>query len=390
LLYFGASACEEESGVGARGLLGCAGALALVALPAGARPHGIPTEAPTESRPQILISDATTLEGDSGTRPAVFTVSLSAPYALPVSVDYAVGSTLGANATPDIDYVASAGTLNFPPGVTSRTISVQVIGDRESESDETFTVTLGNAVNASVTGPAFGTILDDDAVGLAISDTAVAAPRTGMVDALFEVANPADPSETMVYFETSDGTATAPTDYTPTSGTLTFGYEETHKTITVPVKANSSGQGPRTFYVDLSHSSYVPIERSRGTATIYEPGLYPVAPCRILDTRASDQGPALSAGSTRNLVIGEKCGLPPTATAVSVNVTVVSPTAPGDLRLFAAGTALPPASSINYMPGQTRANNSVVSLGDRGWLSVFCEQPSGEVDLVLDVNGFFE
>jgi Calx-beta domain len=376
--------------VGARGLLGCAGALALMALPVGARSQSTPSGAPTESAPLILISDATTLEGDSGTRPAVFMVSLSAPYPLPVSVDYSVGSTLWASAAPHVDYVASTGTLSFPPGVTSRLISVQVIGDRESESDETFTVTLRNAVNASVTGPAFGTILDDDAVGLAVSDTAVAEPRTGMVDAVFEVANPGDPSETMVYFETSDGTATAPADYTPTSGTLTFGYEETRKTITVPVKASSSGQGPRTFYLDLSHSSYVPIERSRGTATIYEPGLYPVAPCRILDTRASDQGPALSAGSTRNLVIGEKCGLPPNATAVSVNVTVVSPTAPGDLRLFAAGKALPLVSSINYTAGQTRANNAVVSLGDRGWLSVFCEQPSGDVDLVLDVNGFFE
>jgi hypothetical protein len=115
-----------------------------------------------------------------------------------------------------------------------------------------------------------------------------------------------------------------------------------------------------------------------------------LAPCRILDTRASDQGPALSAGSTRNVVIGGKCGLPPTAAAVSVNVTVVSPTAPGDLRLFAAGKALPFVSSINYRAGQTRANNAVVPLGDRGWLSVFCEQASGEVDLVLDVNGFFE
>jgi hypothetical protein len=73
-----------------------------------------------------------------------------------------------------------------------------------------------------------------------------------------------------------------------------------------------------------------------------------------------------------------------------VNVTVTAPGGSGDLRLFAGGTALPTASAINYRTGQTRANNAVVALGAAGDLTVRCDQPAGTVELVLDVDGYFQ
>lgn len=186
----------------------------------------------------------------------------------------------------------------------------------------------------------------------------------------------------------------APTDYVPTSGTLTFALNEASEvvakqTVTVHVQASAASASPRSFYLDLSDSSEPPIARPRGTATIYEPGLYPLAPCRLLDTRERDQGPALAGGSTRTVVVGGRCGIPPTATAVSLNVTVVSPTGPGDLRIFASGPA-PLVSAVNYAPGQTRANNAVAPLSERGWLSILCDQTSGTVDVVVDVNAYVE
>ena len=118
-----------------------------------------------------------------------------------------------------------------------------------------------------------------------------------------------------------------------------------------------------------------------------------LTPCRMADTRNPAGplgGPALAANATRNFTLTGVCGLPATARAVSVNLTITSPTAAGDLRLFPAGTPLPLVSAINYRAGQTRANNAVASLGTGGAVSVRCDQAAGTVQFILDVNGYFE
>jgi hypothetical protein len=118
-----------------------------------------------------------------------------------------------------------------------------------------------------------------------------------------------------------------------------------------------------------------------------------VAPCRVFDTRNPNGpygGPALVAGQSRAFALAGRCGLPATARAVSVNVTVTGPTAAGNLRLHAAGTALPAVSSLNYASGQTRGNNAIVGLSAAGDLSVRVTQPSGSAHALLDVNGYFE
>jgi Leucine-rich repeat (LRR) protein len=119
---------------------------------------------------------------------------------------------------------------------------------------------------------------------------------------------------------------------------------------------------------------------------------YTVTPCRFFDSRDAGLGgpAALAAGSENAIQAAGDCGVPATAKAVSLNVTVVAPSAGGHLRLFALGTARPAASSINYAPGQTRANNAVVALGADGAMVVYVNQPSGTVHVVIDVNGFFK
>jgi hypothetical protein len=114
-------------------------------------------------------------------------------------------------------------------------------------------------------------------------------------------------------------------------------------------------------------------------------------PCRLLDTRSPD-GPALAANSTRLFPTAGRCGIPETAKALAANVTVVAPSAAGDLRLSPAGAAAPPASAINFAPGQTRTNNTVLALGAAGRIAVQCDlqPPAGAVHLVVDVAGYFE
>jgi hypothetical protein len=128
------------------------------------------------------------------------------------------------------------------------------------------------------------------------------------------------------------------------------------------------------------------------TATFSTPpvSFYTVAPCRAYDSRSPAWASPLRAGTYTQLAMGGRCGIPATAKAVSLNVTVVSPSAGGHLRLYASGTPRPGTSSINYVSGQTRANNAVVSLGVAGAVVVYVSQPSGTAHVVLDVTGYFQ
>jgi subtilisin family serine protease len=339
--------------------------------------------------PSVSIGNASVTEGDSGTTTETFNVALSSAYSFTVTVDYA---TAGGTAASGTDFIASQGKLVFPPGTTTRTIGVPVLGDYASEGTETFVVNLSNPVNATLgIAQGTGTILDNDAAGFAISDLTVAEPRSGTANAVFTVTlSPAPVATVTVGFHTTDGSAVAPGDYTATAGTLTFTTGQTSQTISVPVKADAVADAGEVFFVDLVTSSGPAIARSRGTATVYDPGFYTVTPCRVLDTRVATQGPALSAGSTRTVVVGSTCAVPAGVSAVSLNVTVVSPTGAGDLRVFPTGLGIPLVSAINYGVGQTRANNATVALSAAGLLSVFCEQATGTVDLIVDVNGYFE
>jgi glucose/arabinose dehydrogenase len=113
-----------------------------------------------------------------------------------------------------------------------------------------------------------------------------------------------------------------------------------------------------------------------------------VTPCRLVDTRTA--GPSLAAGSTRTFTAGGACGIPATAKAVAVNVTVTGATSTGHVRLWPAGTPMTTASALNFTAGETKANNAIVSLGASGDFSVLAAFPSGTGDLVIDVVGWFE
>ena len=118
-----------------------------------------------------------------------------------------------------------------------------------------------------------------------------------------------------------------------------------------------------------------------------------LTPCRIVDSRQAAGplgGPALPAGSTRDFPVGGICGVPGTAKAVTVNVTVANPTSVGYLTLYPAGSSLPGASTINFRSGAIRANNAILLLGVSGQVSVSNGMASGSTDFVLDVTGWFE
>jgi len=118
---------------------------------------------------------------------------------------------------------------------------------------------------------------------------------------------------------------------------------------------------------------------------------YSIAPCRIVDTRTANGplgGPALGAGAVRDFNLRGTCGVPAEATAVSINVTVVSPGSSGLVR-FSPGCAPQGVSNLSFGVNQTRANNAVLALGAAGQLTANAQMTSGTVHLVIDVNGYY-
>jgi aryl-phospho-beta-D-glucosidase BglC (GH1 family) len=112
--------------------------------------------------PTLSVSDATILEGDSGTGSLTFTVTMSGAASAPVSVTYA---TADGSARGGQDYAGASGILSFAAGESRKTVTIAVTGDRTAEANETFLLKLSQphgAVLGDDTGIA--TIRDDDAV----------------------------------------------------------------------------------------------------------------------------------------------------------------------------------------------------------------------------------
>jgi hypothetical protein len=115
-------------------------------------------------------------------------------------------------------------------------------------------------------------------------------------------------------------------------------------------------------------------------------------PCRVVDTRdaAEPSGfgpPFLSGDAARSFSIPSgACGIPATAQAYSLNVTVVPDGELGYLTVWPTGQSQPLVSTLNSLDGDVQANAAIVAGGTGGALSVFA---TDDTDLVMDINGYF-
>jgi hypothetical protein len=122
--------------------------------------------------------------------------------------------------------------------------------------------------------------------------------------------------------------------------------------------------------------------------------LQSINPARVLETRPGlttvdgvqqGEGPR-AAGSSTAVQIGDRATVPANATAVVLNVTVTGTQAAGFITVYPCGTAIPTASNINYVAGDTVANLVVAKIGAGGTVCLFT---NSAVDLIADVNGYF-
>jgi hypothetical protein len=90
------------------------------------------------------------------------------------------------------------------------------------------------------------------------------------------------------------------------------------------------------------------------------------------------------------ILITGKCGIPATAKAVSMNVTAVTPTSTGYVSVYPAIGVPPSTDTVSFSAGQVRAAATVVGLDPDGTVAVYAAIPTGQVNVILDVNGYFQ
>jgi autotransporter-associated beta strand protein len=185
--------------------------------------------------PTLSINNVSVTEGSSGTRPATFTVTLSAASTQTMAVNYA---TADGSATAGAYYTAAGGTLSFAPGVTQKTITVSVIDNPALSTGTQFTLQLSNASGATIGSAGTCTIINPNApvqISVAGAETIVNSAGTGPVVFSVTLNRPLNQGEAVsVHYATADGTAKAGVNYAVTQGTLTFTAGQSLATVSVP------------------------------------------------------------------------------------------------------------------------------------------------------------
>lgn len=226
--------------------------------------EGVVTITDDDAASLLNIGGVTAAEGNSGTIPFNFVVSVVPVSGKPITVQYA---TQDGTAVAGSDYTAKTGTLTIPANTASGTIAIPVVGDQILEGNENFFVKLSNATNARI-GQSLGrgTITNDDLKpSIVISDAAATEGGT----AVFTVTtNKAIDRSATVAYTTADGTAKAGSDYTATSGVLTIPAGQTTATISVPILNDAISEVSETFLLNLSSPSNGIIVDGQGVGTI--------------------------------------------------------------------------------------------------------------------------
>src|SRR4029078_10477444 len=107
---------------------------------------------------RVSINDVSVTEGNAGTKAATFTLTLSAPSVEPIAIR---AITTPGTATASTDYNSINLAVIFQPGIVTRRFDVEIIGDTNLESNETFVVNLSDPFGTTIAdGQGVGTILD--------------------------------------------------------------------------------------------------------------------------------------------------------------------------------------------------------------------------------------
>ena len=238
---------------------------------------------------------ASVLEGNSGTKAVSFTVTLTPGAPAPVYPLTVAYSLVGVTATAGTDFTGGSGTLTFASASDLvKTVAATVRGDAQAEQNETFKLVLSSPSSGVVSaeaGEAVVTITNDDgtpkplSVGFAPATYRVpegAAGTTTLVPLTIQLTE-SQATDVVVSYATSNGTASAGSDYTATSGTVKILAGQTQGTLNVVVKGDATGESDETFTVRLTSSTGgVLLNPAAATVTIVnDDGAAPLPAVRV-------------------------------------------------------------------------------------------------------------
>ncbi len=314
--------------------------------PSFARP-GIEALEDRTAPASLSISDVSIVEGNSGTKNALVTVSVTGPdKSGGVSVSY---STASGSAQSGSDYQAVSGTLTFAKNVTSKTIQVPIYGDTTLESDETFFVNLRNPKKATIAdGQGVVTIRNDD-TSISIDNVWLAEGNSGTTSFNFTVNLSQAINQAMtVSYATANDTAVAGSDYVAKTGTLTIPAGQTSGTITILVNGDQISEPDELFYVNLSNPSVGTIIDGQGFGYIYddEPHIY------VSDAFVAE-------GNTGTTTLNFTVSL-----TSSSNAPVTVHFATSDMLATAGEDYVATSGSVTFAPGETSQTITVQVNGD--------------------------
>jgi hypothetical protein len=295
----------------------------------------------------FFLGDASVVEGDSGTTPATFTVRRLGDTGGTVNVNYSIPAPANG------DYQVASGTLTFGPGETSKTFTINVVGDGVQE--------LVEAANASLSAPSAGsqiadnvgqlTVVDDDDITLWVSDASVVEGDSGTQDVHLTVRRFGKTvGQSSVNYTTSNNTATSPTDFQIASGTVTFAPGEDTKDVVVKVVGDTTQENNETFILALSGQVNGTVEGGNGSVFIFDDDDSSIAVGDVVVTEGTGGN-----GPTADFVVA-RYGSVDGAATVNYTTTNSSATAPGDYTTV--------QTTLTFAPGETSRTVSVVVTPD--------------------------
>jgi len=189
---------------------------------------------------------------ESGTM--TITAQLSAASGLDVTVPYTVTGTATGSGT---DYTITASPITITAGLTTNTVTITIAADTLDENNETVIVTMGTPTNATqgATTVHTATITDDDAAPTIAFTLASSNGSEATTPANMEVSLSSASGKTItVDYAVTGGTATGGgTDYTLTSGTLTFNPGVTTQNISATIVDDASSESDETIIITISN-----------------------------------------------------------------------------------------------------------------------------------------
>ena len=197
--------------------------------------------------PQISINDGSILEQDNGTNTVLLTVSLDKASGNDVTVLY---STAEQTAFSAVDFEPLSGELTFNPGITTRQITINVIGDILDEYDEQFFVNLSGSINGEISDDqSVVTITDNDNAPSLIVESSTTLENNGSVLVNFNLSKVSGKPISFLV-SSADDSARAGQDYIEVANQpISINEGSLHAEISIPLLDDLTTETTEQFHL---------------------------------------------------------------------------------------------------------------------------------------------